>query len=41
MVVAAYGEITRRVLPFGRGEQVPDEEVADAHEELLNEIKFS
>lgn len=41
LVVAQYGKKSHEVLPFGRASDVSDEEVSAAHEELLNEIKFS
>ena len=41
LVIAAYGKESYKVMPFDTRSQVSDEEVAAAHEELLEEIKFS
>ena len=41
MVTSAYGKDAHKVMPFDPEGSVTDAEISDAHEELLNEIKFS
>lgn len=41
LVTSAYGKSTYKVLPFDPAGQVSPAEVEQAHDELLNEIRFS